>query len=517
MMEQHPDSALRLLNTVLFPEDFNKSLFNKYYLLLLQAKDKNNKEITGDTIIFSVKDYYTRKKDFTNAALAAFYCGRVRHEQNDVDRAIDAYQEAGKRAAETENHNLKGLIFGNLGILHSEHSMYEKAIELNKSAVEMYGKAGNYRNKISALGLIGDCFVMNEQTDSAFYYYNESLKLAGSYNIPELQFNVKQSMAVAYMEEGFYGEAKKLFREALAFHNDSVEQARILLNIAQTYVYEDNPDSSDFYLNRALALQINDLALMRTAYYLKFKVTKTRGNYRDALEYYRKFYRSTKKALDSEKSLKLMEMQEKYDFEKLRTSKKELEVEHQKTVIMLLLSLLTTGAVVFFYFRQSAENKRLWLKTKRKIIGLQKMADGFYKEKRNFRHVLHRQFSILRKTAQIKTILSENEQASGQKLLKKFNEIVYDRDTLDWDKLYQVMNSLRNGLYDRIRAAYPQLSEMEFRICCLSCEADFSDKEITAILETTLHMVRRIRSDLRKKIGMSKGENFLVFFKNTLP
>jgi tetratricopeptide (TPR) repeat protein len=208
IIEQHPDSALRLLNTVLFPEDLNKTLFNKYNLLLLQARDKNDKDITGDTIIFSVKDYYVRKKDFANAALAAFYCGRVWHEQNDADRAIEAYQEAGEWAGKTENYNLKGLILGNLGILHSEYSLYEKAIELNKNAVEMYDKAKNYRNKISAWGLIGDCFALNEKIDSAFYYYNESLKLADSCNIPELQSNVRQSMAVAYREQGFYEEAK---------------------------------------------------------------------------------------------------------------------------------------------------------------------------------------------------------------------------------------------------------------------------------------------------------------------
>jgi tetratricopeptide (TPR) repeat protein/DNA-binding CsgD family transcriptional regulator len=516
IIEQHPDSALHLLNTVLFPEDLNKALFNKYNLLLLQAKDKNDRDITGDTIIFSVKDWYVQKKDFENAALAAFYCGRVRHEKNDADRAIEAYQEAGKWADKTENYNLKGLIFGNLGILHSEYSLYEKAIELSKSAVEMYDKAKNCRNKISALGLIGDCFALNKKIDSSFYYYNEGLKLADSCNIPELQSNVKQSMAVAYREQGFYEEAKKLFREALAFFNDSEEQAIILLNIAQTYVYEDNPDSLDFYLNKALALQIDDPWLMQVSYYLKSQAAEKHNNYREALEHHKEFYHSTMNVFNSEKSNKLLEIQEKYDFEKLRSSKKELELKHQEVLTLFFLSLLLTGAIVFIYYRKSAENKRLLLETEQRIAGLQKMADDFSGEKRDFHHILLEQFGVLRKTALIETVLSEPEQASGRKLLKKFNEIVYGRDTLDWNKLYQSMNNLRDGLYGQIRGKYPQLSEMEFRICCLSCETDFSDKEIMIVLGTTLNMVRRIRSDLRKKIGMSKGENFRVFFEKNL-
>jgi len=87
---------------------------------------------------------------------------------------------------------------------------------------------------------------------------------------------------------------------------------------------------------------------------------------------------------------------------------------------------------------------------------------------------------------------------------------------LDWNKLYKLMNNLKDGFYNKVRSKYPQLNETEFRICCLSCETDFTDKEIGIILGMTLNMVRRTRSDLRKKIGMSKGEDFLFFFENVI-
>jgi len=279
VVEQYPDSALRLLNTVLFPEDLNKNLFNKYNLLVLEAKDKNDKDITSDTVILAVRDYYVRKKDYPNAALAAFYCGRVWHEQNNVEKASEAYMEAEQLADKTDNYNLKGLIQANLGILHREHFSYEKAIELLKNAVEMYDKAKNYRNEISALRTIGDCFLLSEKTDSAFYYYNESLNQAVLYNIPELQSDIKQSIGITYREQGFYGQAKKLFNEAITLPCDSVEQARILLNIAQVYAFEDNTDSVNFYLNKALVLQINDPWLMRFSYLLKSKMAEKKNRY----------------------------------------------------------------------------------------------------------------------------------------------------------------------------------------------------------------------------------------------
>jgi tetratricopeptide (TPR) repeat protein len=516
IVEQQPDSALRLLKTILFPEDLDKNRFYKYNLLLVQAKDKNNKDITSDTLIFAARDYYIQKKDYPNAALAGFYCGRALHEQKNVEEAINAYLQAKELADKTGDYNLMGLIQGNLGVFYRENLMYDKAIALNKNAIVMYDKVKNYKNKISALNLIGDCFVLSNKIDSASHYYNESLKFADSCNISELQSNIRQSIGVTYRQKGNYEQAKKLFNEALTFSNDSMEQARILLNIAQVYVIEDNMDSVNFYIDKASALEISNPRLMRTMYLLRSKIEEKDKRYQESLDYYKEYHRFTMEVFDSEKSNKLLEIQEKYDFERLRNSQKGTDLKYQKILTVLLFILLVAGIIIFAYYRKSTQNKRILLETEQKIIDLQKMVDNFSKESDTFHNILLQQFGILRKTALMETVLCESEQISGQKLLKKFNEIVYGQDTLDWDKLYQIINNLKNGLYSKIRSKYPQLNEIEFRICCLSCETDFTDKEIGIVLKTTLNMVRRIRSDLRKKIGMSKGEDFLAFFESVI-
>lgn len=516
ILEQHPDSALQLLNSVLFPENLSKSRFNKYNLLLLQAKDKSCQDITSDTVIFTVKDYYLKKEDYPNTALAAFYCGQVWHERNNIEEAVKSYSEAERLADKTENYNLKGLIQANWGILHWEHLSYEKAIELIKSAVEMYGKAKNYRNETGALRIIGDCFALNDRIDSAFYYYNMSLKLADLYNMPEIQSDIKQSMGVANREQGLYEPANKLFKEALALLNDSVEQARILLNIAQVYILEDNRDSVNFYLNEALALHIFDPELMRTVYLLKSEISEKNKHYQDALNNYKEFYDHTVKVFDSEQNNKLLEVQSKYDFEKLKNTKSQLIIKQQKTLNLLSLALLTAGIIAFLYYRKFSQNRRLLLETGQKLESLQRMADNFSIESHTVRNVLLDQFNILRKTALIKNTMNESEQISGQKLLNKFNEIVYGQEALDWSKLYYLIDNIKNGLYTKIHDKYPRLSDTEFRIICLSCETDFSDKEIMIILGIKLNMVRRIRSDLRKKIGMDKGEDFFDFFEKTI-
>jgi hypothetical protein len=56
-IETHPDSALALLDSIENPSQLNKSRYNRYMLLLLQAKDKSYQDITSDTAIFATKQY----------------------------------------------------------------------------------------------------------------------------------------------------------------------------------------------------------------------------------------------------------------------------------------------------------------------------------------------------------------------------------------------------------------------------------------------------------------------------
>jgi len=287
IVEQQPDSALQILNTVLFPESLNKSRLNKYYLLLLQAKDKNNKDITSDTVIFDVKDYYLRKKDYPNAAMAAYYCGRLWHERNNMNEAVKAYLEAESLADKSDNDNLKGLIQSNLGILHHDHSSYDKAIVFLKNAIMFYEKVKNYKNETSTLRIIGDNFVFCGKRDSALYYYNQSLRLAVICNKSKLQSEVKNSMGITYRETGNYEQAIKYFNEALAIPNDSVEYARILLNIAKVYILENNTDSVNIYLDKAIAFNISNPWLIRTSYLLKSQSAEKNKQYQVALNNYK--------------------------------------------------------------------------------------------------------------------------------------------------------------------------------------------------------------------------------------
>jgi tetratricopeptide (TPR) repeat protein len=507
IIEQQPDSAFRLLNTIFFPEELSKTQYNRYVLLMMQAKDKSYRDITSDTLIFTVRNYYEVKNDFLNTAIAAYYCGRVLQEQDNETKAIEAYLQALEFADKTNDYNLKGLIHGNLAILDREHYSYPKAIEESKQAAEMFKKAHNYKNEISSIKKIGDCFLLEEQSDSAFYYYNESMKLADHYQISDLQSGVRNSMGVAYRQKENYGQAKMFFVEALSFPVDSVEQARILLNIAKVYSLENNIDSVELYLNQAKSFQIQDASLIRSLNFLLSEINEKNGRYQEALKYYKEYYNYTLRVFDSEKNNKLLEIQEKYDFEKLKNEKTQLTILYRKTEQFFILVLFLVCTFIIIVYRRFRRDKRILREIQWKIAVLQKKADDFSFEKQ----ASLQYYEAMKQAIRMENTTPEKDKKDKNGVVKKINNIIFGKDNLYWDKLYFVINYLSDGFYDKVRNRYPELNEKEFEVACLTCEPDFDDDEISLITGQKYNMVHRRRTDLRRKLGIENYGNIRDF------
>ena len=70
LLETDPDSVLYILGSILYPEELNAEEYNRYILLKIQAEYKSYQDITSDSTILSVRDYYLEKNDNPNIALA---------------------------------------------------------------------------------------------------------------------------------------------------------------------------------------------------------------------------------------------------------------------------------------------------------------------------------------------------------------------------------------------------------------------------------------------------------------
>ena len=512
VVEQHPDSALVLLDSVRHPQNLWKKQRCHYLLLQVQAKDKSYGDITSDTLIFNVKDYYLKNKDLSKAALSSYYCGRVLYEQKRYEKALRAYLDAEKYSKQSKNDNLKGLIQSSIGDVYYKQLLKDEAISRYKQANRYFHQAENHKNEIITFNLIGNCFLMQEERDSAFICYRKGLALADQYRMVNEQESIRQCMGVAYRKIGNLGQAKLFFKEALTFPVDSPEQARLYCNLANVFKEEDQNDSARYYIERSLARlpEGKDSYLTANIYKIWSKIEAKDENYRAALDYHKLYSKYLSSILDENKSKAILEIQKKYDFQLMQRRNDQLLIDRQRIFLVALCLFLVIVVSFFFFYRRSMESKKEMLEAEQKIYRLKELAWSFDEKENSFRNILLRHFGILKKVALLDGYLQDDEKKQGQHLLKKINEIVYGQEDLDWDLLYRTMNDFSDGFLERLRKAFPQLDEAEFRVCCLSY-AEFSNTEIGIILKYSTNTIQTKKSSIRKKLGIKTFGNIHDF------
>ncbi|MGE4585784.1 MAG: hypothetical protein AB7D05_00395 [Mangrovibacterium sp.] len=478
IVEQHPDSALFLLDPVRHPQNLGEKQRCHYLLLQVQAKDKSCREITSDTLIFNVKDYYIKNRDLRRAALSAYYCGRVLYEQKRYEKALQAYLDAENLSKQKNNdNNLKGLIRSSIGDVYYKQLLEDEAVSRYKQANRYFHQAENHRNEIITFNLTGNCFLMQEERDSAFIYYLKGLALADQY-----------------------------------FPVDSPEQARLYCNLANVFKEEGQNDSARYYIEQSLARlpEGKDSYLTANIYKIWSKIDAEDENYRAALDHHKLYSKYLSSILDENKSRAVLEVQKKYDFQLIQNRNAQLLIDRQRIFLIALCLFLVIVVSFFFFYRRSMERKKEMLEAEQKIYRLKELARGFNEKENIFRNILLRHFGILKKVALLEGYLKDDEKKQGQHLLKKFNEIVYGQEELDWDLLYRTMNDLSDGFFERLRKAFPQLDESEFRICCLSY-AELTNTEIGIMLKYSTNTIQTKKTSIRKKLGIKTFGNIHDF------
>ena len=94
LMNEYPDSAWTLLNTI-SPDEMEQNRNRALYALLYtQAQDKTYRDETNDSLISVAVDYYRNTDDVRHKFLSYYYKGRVHFNAKDYLNATTCYMEA---------------------------------------------------------------------------------------------------------------------------------------------------------------------------------------------------------------------------------------------------------------------------------------------------------------------------------------------------------------------------------------------------------------------------------------
>ncbi len=513
-VSQYPDSISRLLDSIYFNRNLSDKQLKKYLLIKIQAKDLLMENISQDTLIYSVKSYYLKSNDFESMALAAYYSGRVREENQQNKEAMSEYLEAEKYAGTINNDNLYGLIQNSIGSLLSKQSRNTEAAKRYLKSVGYFNNSGNKDNLLKTYSLLGDIYLLKPDTDSAIYFYQKGVQLSQLSNDSLNLAGFMQSTGLAYKQAGDFRKAINSFRNSCKFLTDYTAKSKLSLNLAGTLSAIHKQDSALYSIGKSLKYQqqTGDLSLLAEIYKTLSDIEAENSNHYQSLLFHQTYKEYLELLHNERNNGQLADLQARLSSEQACNRNHRSKLERQTIYLMISISLLITGAVIFYFYCKSVRQKKIiWEKEKSvyqaeaRIYQLMKMSQDYTSKDESFRNILLRHFDILKKSALLE-IYVKGDNPQDFRLIKVFNSIVYGQETLDWGLLYQAMNEVNNGFFDKLKTTYTNLDESEFRICCMTY-ARFSCPEIAIIMRLSSNTVQMKRSSIRKKIGAGAQEN----------
>ena len=523
LVDLYPDSISKLLDSLYFTDDLSKKQYNKYLLLKIQAKDRIYQDISQDTSIFEVKKYYIKNKDPEDLLWATYYCARVYQDNNEEKKALNEYLEAEKQAEQTTNYNLSGLIQNSIGVLLSKQSLNDEAIKRLLKSTDFFKKSSNCKYEIVSYGLIGDIYLGESRNDSAVYFYKKGYELAELTNDSLHLAGLLQSLGTAYKEAGEFQQAISYYRNSCKFLTDYSDKSRLYLNLAGIFYGMNKQDSALYSIGKSLKFQqeTSNLLLLADIYKTLSDIEAEHSDYYRSLLFHQTYRHYLELVINESNNKQITELEKKYNQERNYSKQYRSTLETLKICLTVSISIIIIGVPVWFFYRKSVRYKKIVLEKEKSIheaeagiYRLMKMSQNYTSKDNSFRNILLHHFDILKKSALLE-IYVKGDNPQDSRLIKVFNSIVYGQETLDWNLLYQAMNEVNNGFFDKLKTTYTNLNESEFRICCMTY-AKFSCSEIAIIMRLSANTVQMKRSSIRKKIGAGAQENIPEYLDKQL-
>ena len=238
LMNESPDSAWTLLNTISSDEmgqNRNRAL---YALLYTQAQDKTYRDETNDSLISVAVDYYRNTEDVRHKFLSYYYKGRVHFNDKDYLSATTCYMEAEQLADEVGDDYLAGLLYSELGRIYDIYYDYPKSLEAYRKSAECYERAGKNRHRNYIwYNQSNVCRNLNDYKESE-RLLRMTLEAAKQVEDKSLVNLCLASLMMQYVEQGRISTAKESYQELLPLVGEEYGSAYFMGQIAKIHLSE---------------------------------------------------------------------------------------------------------------------------------------------------------------------------------------------------------------------------------------------------------------------------------------
>ncbi|MCB2194968.1 MAG: tetratricopeptide repeat protein [Bacteroidetes bacterium] len=348
--------------------------------------------------------------------------GNTQKKLNKFDLALQSYLEALKIYKELNNKNKIASILNNIGIIYDNIDNFNKALESYSNALEIKREIGDKKEIAYSLHIIGNTYLKLKKYNEALDYYNQALELRIEVGDKISIANSYKSIGNTLLELNEYDRSIDNLKKALELRENMGDMkgvSDILNDIGNFYAkINNNSKAIEYYLKtieycnntndqylKALCLRkvgvirlesglemkgidninqslnigqnINNLELIKNAYYELYKHYNKQGNKSKALDNYLN-YTIVKDSINAKlNSQRLVEIQMNFELEQsyselsriedevsqltAENKIRELELKKQKNVrnllaLIVLITLVSGGLFLSQYLSKRKTN-----------------------------------------------------------------------------------------------------------------------------------------------------------------
>ena len=511
IMEERPDSALAVLQSIEIGDLSCKEEKGKRALLLSIALDKNEIRQTDFEILDPAIDYYKENGSSTEQMLTLFYQGQIHRINSQYAQALTCFCDAIKIDENSKDIQTKARIYDAQGDVYRVLTKWDETIKSKLCAAEYFSKLNNTDSYVSSLLDVFYTYTQNGDSISAGRYHNK----CNDY-LKDISSKTRNKYYCYYLN-----------------YLIATNKLNVIENTIQEYLSEVPANNLDYlslaYAYMALgdinmvaeALSKNELPADKENILRQYAIVAALNAHmqegRDMLKSSKDFFIERDSLIYSLYENDIQYMHQK-NSAKLQQEREELK-KHTKTIIITSVILVLLNAL--YLLRKRLQNSR----TKNIILESEKtLYENMYKEVLSERDSLNDMLTNSSIREETMTII--------RKRLEVLNAIVVshlsDRESDNKRANEQLQNLIANrevfikSTRLTLEENYPHffaylhdkgLKEFEIDFCCLYA-IGMKGKEVKAY--TNLNRHYKDSSEVRQKLGLVESDTNLSNFLQKL-
>ncbi len=495
-IDDRPDSALAVLESIRNEELTTRPLRARYSLLYAMALDKNYIDTTDASIIMPAVQCYNRCGSVDDKIKAYYYQGIAYLNGKEYDKAIVSFTIAEELIPQAHDMRYVGLLYSRMSDLYNCTYNSEQELRYIDLAMDAFAecKANNY--KYTTLHRKAQALANAKRTGEASRIYESLINEAGLPKSLVLTAKGDYALLLSTVSDGDTQRALNLYESVLS-ESGGLRDINQWASYAYTLTACGHSNESVQVFNQLYTLYPEDTAVI--------DIWKASA-FEQEQEFGRAFYllKHSLSQQDSLLNIKLSQASTRalvehvsYENSKLQVAKKNNQI---RSILMLLL-IVTIAVAVFLYLRR--RNEKL-MKERIELIDiaevmrfkLKESEEGRYLEKKEFENTVNTmdsEISLLRQEVKAKeqtlyelrseyariyhsqfkylgdlceTYLRANERRDSQRIVyEKVQDMIKDisLDENGQKRFEHKINNKLDGIMRHFREDYSWLSEKDYR------------------------------------------------------